>query len=165
MDKPASWSVLAKSRFCLHNVVCERARFDLFVSSLTKESVRLVQDFVKNPPLLQPYSFLKDKLLAAHQHTDYQRIAHRHKMGPLGARKPSKLLASMLEVCPRGHEARVQSGLCYYHWRWGDQATRWRLPACGETSAPGTVKCCHPWPAGAHHGPALQQALSCRYWG
>jgi hypothetical protein len=39
--------------------------------------------------------------------TDYQRIAALHKMEPLGGRMPSELLASMLELCPRGHETSI----------------------------------------------------------
>jgi hypothetical protein len=46
--------MFAESSFRLHNVVCEQARFDLLVSSLTKESAGLVLDIVENPPLFQP---------------------------------------------------------------------------------------------------------------
>ncbi len=28
--------------------------------------------------------------------------------------------------------ARVQSGLCYYHWRWGNQATKYKVPCTWE---------------------------------
>jgi site-specific DNA-cytosine methylase len=39
--------------------------------------------------------------------TDYQKIAALHKMEPIGGQKPSELLASMLELCPRGHETSI----------------------------------------------------------
>ncbi len=39
--------------------------------------------------------------------TDYQKIAALHKMEPLGGRKPSELLASILELCPQGQEASI----------------------------------------------------------
>jgi hypothetical protein len=35
------------------------------------------------------------------------KIAALHKMEPLGGRKPSELLVSMLELCPRGHESSI----------------------------------------------------------
>jgi hypothetical protein len=38
---------------------------------------------------------------------DYQKIAALHKMVPLGGRKPSELLASMLALCPGGHESSI----------------------------------------------------------
>jgi hypothetical protein len=104
VDKPASWFVLAESRFRLHGVADEQRRFDLLLSSLSKESLSMVMDVIERPDLLQPYTTLRDRLLAAHQLSDYQRIARLHKMEPLGARKPSELLAAMLVLCPRGHE-------------------------------------------------------------
>jgi hypothetical protein len=64
-------------------------------------------DVIERPDLLQPYTVLKDRLLATHQLSDYQRIARLHKMEPLGARKPSELLSAMLELCPRGEERNV----------------------------------------------------------
>ena len=42
--------------------------------------------------------------LDAHQLTDYQRVDQLLKIGDLGARQPSELLAAMLELCPRGQE-------------------------------------------------------------
>ncbi len=106
-DKPAAWFALAESRFRLHGVAREQARFDLLMSSLTKDSVSRVLDIVECPPLHQPYSVLKERLLASHQLTDYQRIAQLHQMPALGGRKPSELLSAMLELCPRGHESSI----------------------------------------------------------
>ena len=54
------------------------------------------------PPLFNPYTQLKARLLDAHQLTDYQKVDQLLKMGDLGARRPSELLAAMLELCPRG---------------------------------------------------------------
>jgi hypothetical protein len=106
-DKPASWFVLAESCFRLHGVEGEQQRFDLLLSSLSKEALTSVMDIVERPDLLQPYTVLKDRLLAAHELSDYQRIARLHKMEPLGARRPSELLAAMIELCPSGHEDNI----------------------------------------------------------
>ena len=56
------------------------------------------------PPLFNPYTQLKARLLDAHQLTDFQKVDRLLKMGDLGARPPSELLAAMLELCPRGQE-------------------------------------------------------------
>ncbi len=64
-------------------------------------------DVVEHPPERLPYSALKQSLLDSHQLSDYQRVTALHKMEPLGGRKPSELLASMLELCPRGHETSI----------------------------------------------------------
>jgi hypothetical protein len=107
VDKPVSWFVLAESRFRLHGIHREQTKYDYLVSALTKEAVSLVLDVVEHPPERLPYSALKQSLLDSHQLSDYQRIAALHKMEPLGGRKPSELLASMLELCPRGHETSI----------------------------------------------------------
>jgi hypothetical protein len=66
-----------------------------------------VLDIVENPPSHHPYSALKDRLLESHQLNDYQRVAMLFRTEPLGGRKPSELLAAMLELCPRGHETSI----------------------------------------------------------
>jgi len=43
-------------------------------------------------------------LVGHHLQTDYQRIEQLMKMDALGTRKPSELLAHMLEICPSGEE-------------------------------------------------------------
>jgi hypothetical protein len=65
----------------------------------------LVLDVLENPSATAPYTQLKARLLASHELTDFQRIEKLHQMGDLGDRKPSDLLASMLELCPGGQEA------------------------------------------------------------
>ncbi len=56
-------------------------------------------------PLPQnPYTELRRRLLAAHQLTDIKRVEQLHNLPPLVAQKPSKLLAEMLRLCPRGQE-------------------------------------------------------------
>jgi hypothetical protein len=107
VDKPMSWFMLAENWFRLHRIHREHTRYNYLVSALTKEAVSLVLDVVEHPPERLPYMALKQSLLDSHQLSDYQRIAALHRMEPLGGRKPSELLASMLELCPRGHETSI----------------------------------------------------------
>ena len=106
-DKPASWFSLAEARFQTYGVTGKQAKFDQLVGSLSKESIGRVLDLVEAPPLFTPYTILKARLLDAHQLTDYQKDDQLLKMGHLGARKPSELLAAMLELCPRGQEVSI----------------------------------------------------------
>ena len=106
-DKPASWFALAESRFRTHGIIGEQAKFDQLVGSLSKESIGRVLDLVETPPLFSAYTILKTRLLEAHQLTDYQKVDNLLKMEPLGARRPSELLAAMLEACPRGQETNI----------------------------------------------------------
>ncbi len=107
MDKPVSWFVLAESRFHLHGIHREQTRYDYLVSALTRKAVSLIPNVVEHPPERLPYSAFKQSLLDLHQLTDYQRITVLHKMEPLGGRKLSELLASTLELCPRGRETSI----------------------------------------------------------
>ncbi len=77
------------------------------MAALSKEAVSLVLDIVENPPQHHPYAALKERLLESHQHNDYQQVSLLFRMEPLGGRKPSELLAAMLELCPRGHEISI----------------------------------------------------------
>ena len=103
-DKPSSWFALAESRFHTQGITGEQAKFDQLVGALSKESIGRVLDLVEVPPLFTPYTQLKTRQLDAHQLTDYQKVDQLLKMGDLGARRPSELLAAMLELCPSGQE-------------------------------------------------------------
>jgi len=65
--------------------------------------MRMVQDIVKNLPRDAPYEAIKARLLQTHELTVYQRVEKILAMPALGSRKPSQLLAAMLELCPEGH--------------------------------------------------------------
>ena len=99
-----AWFAMAESRFRVRRIYDEWDRYDNLVSSLTADSIRLVLDVVTNPPEDEPYTFLKERLLGSHQLTDYQRIEQLIAVGALGDRKPTQLLAQMLELCPAGEE-------------------------------------------------------------
>jgi hypothetical protein len=137
VDKPVSWFVLAESRFRLHGIHREQTRYDYLVSALTKEAVSLVLDVVEHPPEHHPYSALKQSLLDSHQLSDYQKIAALHKMEPLGGRKPSELLASMLELCPRGHETSIFFTICFW---------KGCPPSCGSHWVKTTTRMSELWP-------------------
>jgi hypothetical protein len=107
VDKPASWFITAESQFRLHGINREQNRYDYLVAALSKEAVSLVLDIVENPPQHHTYTALKERLLESHQLNDYQRVSLLFCMEPLGGRKPSELLAAMLELCPRGHETSI----------------------------------------------------------
>jgi hypothetical protein len=47
---------------------------------------------------------IKTRLVASHQLSDFQKAEKLFLMPPLGSRKPSKMMAAMLETCPRGEE-------------------------------------------------------------
>jgi hypothetical protein len=103
-DTPSAWFGLAESRFRMRNITNEWDRFDVVVSSLPKDTLRLVLSAVTDPDEHVPYTAIKARLLATHVRTDYQRIEQLLLMDGLGDRRPSELLAHMLENCPTGED-------------------------------------------------------------
>jgi hypothetical protein len=101
---PALWFSQAECQFLVKGVSDSFTRYCHVVAVLPHESLRLVADLVETPPEQEPYQTLKDRLLASHQLTRYQRAERLFAMPALGSRKPSEMMAAMLEVCPRGEE-------------------------------------------------------------
>jgi hypothetical protein len=79
-------------------------KFDLVMGCLPRASLRQVLYVIEGPHATTPYSTLKQRLLSVHELTKFQRIEALFKMEALGGRKPSELLAQILELCPRGDE-------------------------------------------------------------
>ena len=106
-DAPALWFSRAECSFTLRNVTEQREKFCLVVQALRRDSMRLVADLVETPPAELMYNALKERLLHSHQLTDIQKVDLLVDMPSLGDRKPTQLLAAMVEACPRGQENSV----------------------------------------------------------
>jgi hypothetical protein len=59
---------------------------------------------VEGEPSETPYDDIKQRLVASHQLSDFQKAERLFQMPALGGRKPLNLMAAMLETCPRGEE-------------------------------------------------------------
>lgn len=101
---PEIWFARVELRFELCGIVTEREKFAHIVNALTQDATRLVTDLIINPPATRPYTILKDRLLLAHQLTAVQKAMKVMSMPSLGDRRPSQLLADMLEYCPSEEE-------------------------------------------------------------
>ena len=101
---PELWFCRAEFRFEVAGVYGEREMFAHVVEALTYDALKLVKDLMLSPPHYQPYQALKARLLLATQLTPIQMAERMMKEADLGDRRPSQLLASLLEFCPRGEE-------------------------------------------------------------
>jgi hypothetical protein len=106
-ETPAAWFIHAESKFRLKHITEEWDKYDHLVGALPRASVRLVLDLLEHPDESTPYTALKDKLLSSHELTNFERIERLMKLEPLGGRKPTELLAEMMELCPRGQESNM----------------------------------------------------------
>jgi hypothetical protein len=103
-SRPAAWFVFVESRFRLRNIVDETAKFDHVLSALPEDMVSQILDLVEAAPAATPYTFLQACLLETHSLSDYEKWDMLQKTEQMGGRKPSKLLADMMEFCPAGLE-------------------------------------------------------------
>jgi hypothetical protein len=103
-QNPALWFAQAECQFRVKGVAEQFDRYCHVVAALPHESLRLVADLVEAPPTEAPYDDIKQRLVASHQLSDFQKAEKLFLMQPLGGRKPSEMMAAMLEYCPRGEE-------------------------------------------------------------
>jgi hypothetical protein len=101
---PQLWFSQTECRFAAHGIANEFAHYCFVVGALPHDSLRRVADIVETPPQDTPYTTIKHRLLGAHQMTDCQRAEKLYLSPPIGDRKPSEMMAAMLEMCPRGEE-------------------------------------------------------------
>ncbi len=104
-DKAAGCFALLESGFRAKGVMEEWDRFDHTIAALSKETIQLCFHAVAHPDDDEPYTVLKEDQLQQHTLTMYQRIERLLAIGPLGSRRPSQLLAEMMELCPDDEEA------------------------------------------------------------
>jgi hypothetical protein len=79
-------------------------RYCHVVSALLHDSLCLVTDFEESSSSDTAYEDIKHWLEASHQLLNFQKAEKLFLMQPLGSRKPSEMLWSMLEPFPRGEE-------------------------------------------------------------
>jgi hypothetical protein len=101
---PALWFAQAECTFAVKHVTGQFDRYCHMVAALPHESLRMVADLMELPPAATAYNDIKNRLVASHQLTDFQKAEKLFQMPALGSRKPSDLMAAMLETCPRGEE-------------------------------------------------------------
>jgi hypothetical protein len=131
------WFAQAECTFAVKHVTRQFDRYCHVVATLPHESLRMVADLVEAPPAATAYNDMKNRLVASHQLTDFQKAEKLFQMPALGSRKPSDLMAAMFKTCPRGDEksnlfacifllpshTRIQPPT--YAWRWITATLTW----------------------------------------
>jgi hypothetical protein len=104
-EDPVSWFRLAEGQFNLRNVADPVALYYHVLASLPQDAVRLVHHVLHEDTGPLSYDNLRTSLLASHTLSNYQKMERMMRLPPLGDRKPSVLLAEMLEYCPAGESS------------------------------------------------------------
>ena len=103
-NRPTLWFAQAEGNFELYGETSSRRKFFRVLNALPEDITRQVADLIEQVPDDNPYELLKGRLLGAAKVSNFQRAEKLMALPALGDRKPSDLLATMLEVCPRGWE-------------------------------------------------------------
>ena len=104
---PRQWFAAAEAQFRTYGVVDSVDRFNVAVAALPESVARHAAYILEEPPLYFPYEELRHHLTSHHELTDFEKVEKITTGEPLGARKPSEMLAAMMEFCPRGEEKSV----------------------------------------------------------
>ncbi len=108
-EDPTSWFRLAEGQFTLRNVVNPVTRNYHMLAALSVDSVRLVRHVLHDDTGPESYNRLRASLLASHSFSNYQKMERMMRLLPLGDRKPSVMLAEMLEFCPAGESTPAEA--------------------------------------------------------
>ena len=101
-DMPQAWYNQAEAYFRLHGVTDRMFWFYYVQWALTPVQKKLARDLLSIPdPPPNAYELLKERLLRLYDKGEKDRCRRLLSMPPLGGRRPSELLAEMLQLCPR----------------------------------------------------------------
>lgn len=89
------WFIRLESWFRLQNITDENVRYEAIVASLTPQLFDQVVDIITAPPQIEPYKTLKAALIAKFTDSEYTRVDKLLSTVPLGAQRPSHLLAEI----------------------------------------------------------------------
>lgn len=89
------WFIRLESWFRLQNISDENVRFEAIVASLTPQLFDQVVDIIATPPEVEPYKKLKAALINKFTDSEYTRVDKLLSTVPLGAQRPSHLLAEI----------------------------------------------------------------------
>ncbi len=93
---------LAEGQFALHNVTDPVACYYHVLASLSQDAVQPMHHMLHDETGPASYDNLRTSLLSSFGLSNYQKMEKMMRLPSLGDRKPSVMLADMLEYCPTG---------------------------------------------------------------
>jgi hypothetical protein len=107
-SRPAAWIGQVENIFRMRGVVDQRDQFGYAIAMLGDDDSLAIDDLLEIfPPPPDAFTRLKQRLLATHALTTYERVEQLLEMQPLGGQRPSVLLAHMKRLVPPGEEKGV----------------------------------------------------------
>ena len=104
-DDPEGWFLNCESQFFAKNIKLNVTKYHYCVAKLDSDTSRRVRDLVRAPVNEESYAKLKSRLCQAFELTEAEKIDKMLGTSALGDRKPSELMADLVELCPEGADA------------------------------------------------------------
>jgi len=109
VEDPELWFAQAESLFNLRGVSDSSVRFHNVVNALPLPVMRQVSDLVTSRPATDPYKVVKERLIVRHKMTPLQKVRKLFAAPDLGDRRPSSMMAELLQYCP----AEEHNSVCF----------------------------------------------------
>ena len=104
-DDAEGWFQNCEAQFVIKGIKDPMTKYYYCLAKLDSDIARRVRDIVRAPTDSGTYDRLRNRLCLAYELTDDQRVDKMLTTSALGDRKPTELMAELLELCPREAEA------------------------------------------------------------
>ena len=93
---PRGWFRTIESSFGLRNITTSLTKYHYVVSTLDEDTSSRITDLIDAPPAADPYTAIKERMLASFDTSEYERSQRLLEMPALGDDRPSQLMDKML---------------------------------------------------------------------
>ncbi|XP_041461766.1 uncharacterized protein LOC121413071 [Lytechinus variegatus] len=107
-NDPEVWFAQAEAQFATRNIVVESTKYSYVIATLPPEVAQDIRDVLINPPVSEPYTTLKKKIIARTTESEQRRVQMLLTEEELGDRKPSQLLRRMEQLVG---DQKLESGI------------------------------------------------------
>lgn len=95
---PTLWFAQVEAQFALNQITREETRYYHIIASIDSEILACCSDIVRNPPVNDKYTTIKNRIITEHSSSEQNRIQQLLGGCELGDRKPSQLLREMRDL-------------------------------------------------------------------
>ena len=97
-NDPVLWFTQVEAQFTTCGITAKGTKYAYVVGSLQPDVAQEVQDLLLNPPMTEPYSFLKDEMIKRTFQSEQKRLHQLLTAEELGDRKPTQLYWQMQQL-------------------------------------------------------------------
>ena len=99
-DDPEGWFLNCESQFIAKGISSSVTKYHYCVAKLDSDTSRRIRDLVRAPVQEDSYNKLKARLCKVFELSEEEKLDKMLETSTLGDRKPSDLMAELIELCP-----------------------------------------------------------------